>query len=230
MIDARVLDRSTVSGGWQLLRVSWPRAPAQPGQWLWLEQRGRRLCLPVRQASTAEGWLAAVLPPGRMPAALAAGTPVTLDGPHGEALLSLPPPGPVLVLGADAGVGPALAVAETPEVNVTLALLGARDSLPGRICPSRFLVDTVPAEAIAGLAGLEALDIPVRVALPGDHPGCFDGDAVSLLRHHLSALAPDRRAGLTLLAACPWGALTPWRHELEGLLAEVRISELPVAG
>lgn len=230
MTASRIVDRTPVHGGWTLLRLRWEGTEPAPGQWFRVEVGDTRLCLPVRQASSAEGWVAGVLPPGRIPTAFAAGRAATLEGPHGENLLRPAPAPPVLVLGADAGVGPALAMAEALGEAVGLVLLGAGDSLPGRICPSRFLVRTVPDAAIAGLAALESLGIPARIALAEEHPGCHEGDAVELLRHHLAALPAEHRRRLTVLACCPWGQLTPWRSELEGLVRALRVSELPVRG
>ncbi|PWG61981.1 hypothetical protein [Sediminicurvatus halobius] len=230
MTATRIVDRTPVSGDWTLLRLRWHGALPSPGQWLWAEVEGQRLCLPVRQASSEEGWVAGVLPPGQVPAAFAAGRPATLEGPHGEDLLTPAPAAPVLVVGAGAGAGPALAMAEALGEAVGLVLLGGQGSLPGRICPSRFLVRTVPDAAIAGLASLESQGIPARIALTEEHPGCYEGDAVDLLRHHLAALPADRRRRLTVLACCPWGLLTPWRSELEGLVRALRVSELPVRG
>jgi len=230
MNASRILDRSPVHGSWTLLRLSWEGTMPAPGQWLWAEADGRRLCLPVRQTSRAEGWVAGVLPPGQVPAAFATGRAARLEGPHGEDLVTPTPAAPVLVLGANAGVGPALALAEGLGEAVGLVLLGAKASLPGRICPSRFLVTSVPEAAIAGLAALESQGVPARIALAEEHPGCFEGDAVDLLRQHLAALTAERRRRLTVLACCPWGVLTPWLAEIRGLVGELRVSELPVRG
>ncbi|KAB7624459.1 hypothetical protein [Alkalilimnicola sp. S0819] len=190
MNDAPVQGLGPLAQGWQMLRLAARHPPAAPGQWLELDLQGQSLRLPVLEQHAE--WTALLLPPAlaRKLPELRPGSPCRVNGPLGPAA----PAAPVL-LADEVGLAAALHAARRQNPPPRLVLIGAADSLPFRPRPSRYLIGPKPAEAIAGIAMLEELGIPSRIAHPDGLPGCFEGDAVGLLRRWWGGLEtkPDVR-------------------------------------
>ncbi len=225
----RLLAREAVAGGWWLVRLAWNGPAALPGQYLYATLAGRRLILPARAASRREGWLASLLEPtmGGVLEALPAGC-------AGECRLGGEgvepgdgPPRRLLLLGRDAGIGPALALAETDPEAVGFAALGGDQGVPGRIQPSRFLIPGLPGAVMGALAPLEGLGVVSRVAHPAGRPGCFEGQPEELLARYVEDRAPALAQGVEVIAFGPAGTEEKLRSRLGVRVGRLRVLELP---
>lgn len=186
----------------RLLQISDPRAHRiAPGQWFALTLDGRRLCLPVLDASTAESWLAFQLPPHAVSERvqrLRYGDAVKLDGPHGQCLTPAPVNRRLVLLTDTVGTAAALFAARAGDdysVTPDLVLAEFNGPPPVRLRPSRFMVSGMPAGTIAGLAPLEDAGIASRAAQRDGLPGCYDGDLTGLLEHWLTRREASTRWG-----------------------------------
>lgn len=228
MSDARILGNGELNEGWRLVRVQRPTdAPLPaPGQWYWLEHNGERWVLPVHRAPAGADWVAGLIPPDQDAERLRPEAVIDLTGPEGEPLPSVTD-GAALIVGSGAGVGAALALAEAIEPLPWLVLLDASRGIPGRICPSRFMVRCLPAEAMAGVASLERAGIPSRIASPEGRPGCFEGSGSDMLRHLVADLSTEERAAHPLIACTSWSDIARWRGELAALVPSLHLCQLP---
>ncbi|WP_028485869.1 hypothetical protein [Thiomicrorhabdus chilensis] len=90
----------------------------------------------------------------------------------------------VLLLGADLGIAPLLHLARQASNRATgvstLALLQATENFPFMVKPARFMLGSMPAEAIGCCPLLEDWKIPNRLASITGLPGCFDGSLLEL--------------------------------------------------
>lgn len=225
----RVLANAEVRDGWRLIRLDAAGLPAAAaGQWYRLggDEQPPGSVLPVYLSHPADGWIACLLPAQDPVAALTAGGEITLDGPFGHALPERTE-APAIVCGIGAGVAPALALAERLEPTPRLLVLDGSNGIPGRLCPSRFLLAGLPEDAIAGVASLETAGVMARVADPRGRPGCFEGDAVTLLRRYAASMDAGHRLKTPLLALSPWQPLAPWQGEMERLFASVTVCGYP---
>jgi hypothetical protein len=224
-VQARVLANDEVRDGWRLIRLEISDdCAADTGQWF------RRIdapgTLPVYLRHAADGWTAVLLPPGDTASELLPGHRLTLDGPFGRPMPDTTA-APAVVCGIGPGVPAAMALAERLTPPPTLVLLDGSRGVPGRICPSRFLIAGLPEDAIAGIASLETIGVVARVADRDGRPGCFEGDTVSLLRHYAAGMDDRRRRQTPLLALSPWQPLAPWQNELQRLFASLVVSGYP---
>lgn len=225
----RVLANTEVRDGWRLIRLDSAGMPAAgPGQWyrLGLEEDAAGGVLPVYLYHPGERWLASLLPADSPIAGLRQGGEIALDGPFGRALPERVE-APALVCGIGAGVAPAMALAERLQPAPRLVVLDGSRGIPGRICPSRFLLAGLPEDAIAGVASLESAGVVARVADPRGRPGCFEGDAVSLLRQYAASMKAGSQSETPLLALSPWQPLASWQGEMERLFASVTVCGYP---
>jgi dihydroorotate dehydrogenase electron transfer subunit len=181
----RLLGNAPIANGWRLLRIEWPAA-AQPGQWLTLMLDGEAMPLPINHA--AEGWLGLLAPPALAPAlaALQPSMRYEFSAPVGTAFDLSAVQAPPVLLGSEAGMACALFAAERLTHKPRLVLLGGAQPPPFRPAPSQFMLAGLPAAAIAAAPGLEAQDIPSRIANEM-LPGCFEGLVVDLLRLWLAS-------------------------------------------
>ena len=206
MTPTALIDATPVLDHWWLLRLPWSGAPAEPGQWLWLDIDGQRIRLAVRDCHTQEQWLAGLLPGALLPGTLRPGTAVSISSLQGSAVK--PPANKrLIIVGEDLGVGPALALAERQASHTRLVIIGGRYGLPARAVPSRFLVPAVADAAIAGVASLESANIPSRIALTEERPGIFVGRPIELLQHYLQNTPVAVHEDLALIGFAPRGLL-----------------------
>lgn len=179
MPTATVLATAPSGVDFTLLRLGldWPLAPGQG-----LTLAGGRIIRALRQSQS------------RMDFLLAAG-----DELAGQTALSFaaqpsagfpsPPPGASLLIVSDGlSLAPALfAATHLPERCRVLCLHQCAAALPQPLCPSRILVHTLPAEAIATLPWFEQAGVPARLADPDGRAGCYEGCASALAQHWLRA-------------------------------------------
>ncbi|MDR9406907.1 MAG: hypothetical protein RI516_06725 [Spiribacter sp.] len=230
MIDTRLLDATPISDGWWLIRLNWNTdEPPAVGQWLWLTLAQRRVCLAIRDHHADEGWIAGILPSADVDQALHAGQAVRVSPIQGEAL-SIAADNPLMIVGEDHGIAPALALAERHQGAVRLVILGGQQGIPGRLVPSRFYIDALADCAIAGLSALESLGVASRIALSDERPGVFTGSPGELLGRYLAELTASERAALSLVAITPWGRLDTLQRGLAQDLAALHWIQLPARG
>lgn len=208
MTPTRLIDATPIADDWQLIRIPWqPNPKAEqptPGQWLWLEANDQRVCLPLRDLHAKEGWIAGVMPAALLPAGLGPGSPVHVSEMMGEPA-STPDTDSIIVVAEDVGIGAALHFAERNAEQIDLIILGGQFGIPARLVPSRFYLPTLSSTAIAGVAALEAIGVPARIALYEDRPGVYEGDALDLLGLYLSDLPASARSSITAVSFMPWG-------------------------
>ena len=133
---------------------------------------------------------------------------VPLRGPGGQPLMlhrSRPRP---LLIGAGAGIGPTLFVAERlRELAVPwrpLVLLGSTGlPFPFRPRPSVIVVPGSPTGVIACMPLLEEWGVASRLASTLDLPGCFEGPVIALADTWLSSLSPAELAEVEIFPNGP---------------------------
>lgn len=229
MTPVRLIDATPVADDWRLIRLEWHGAAPSPGQWLWLDAGGDRHCLPVRDADPQEGWLAGIVPGALSPDRLGPGVIANVSTIQGEAI-QVSGDGPLIILGEDLGIGPALAFAERHAERTRLALLGGQYGVPATLVPSRFYVPALADGAIAGIAPLESQGVAARVALGrDDRPGVYEGSVFELLGRYLSETPAEFRQSLQIIACGPWSALGQRRADLAASVGQLQVVELPSA-
>jgi hypothetical protein len=226
MTPARLLDASAVADDWRLIRLQWHDPLPGPGQWLWMDIDGRRLCLPFRDGDSSEGWIAGVIPSALLPGNPGPGHAVSLSALQGEPLVAPDGQG-LIILGQDLGIGPAMALAERCPEPTRLVVLGGQHGVPARLVPSRFYIPALVDCAIAGVGTLESLAVPSRIALTDERPGIYEGSPVDLLGRYLSDLPADQRQALAVVAIVPWGSLHGRQAGLAASVGGLRVVELP---
>jgi len=111
----------------------------------------------------------------------------------------------LLLIGADAGIAPTIALAEglrgalgsagpagsgAPTAWKPLVLLGSDQPFPFRARPSSIIVAGIPTGVIACMPLLEEWGVPCRLASHVDLPGCFEGPVTALADAWLASLGP----------------------------------------
>jgi len=228
MTRLSVIENTRVQEDWRLLRLR-PHEripPLHPGQWLRARAGGRPCVLPVHRHHEREGWIAVLLPPAAWCEALAPDDALSLEAVEGHPVDADNNEGNLIILGGDAGIGPAMALA-TRSPRPRVALFDANLGLPARIVPSRFMIPGIPPEAMAGLKPLEEAGVASRIAVPDGRPGCFEGNAVEMLRHYASTLSEETRQGITLVTLMPWRRLARWHDDLTRVFRRVDLIEFP---
>lgn len=232
MTPTRLIDATPIADDWRLIRIPWQQAaePDRPtaGQWLWLEAGDQRFCLPVRDWHAREGWVAGVMPAAALPTGLGPGSTVNVSGLMGEPA-HVPDNGSILVLAEDIAIGAALHYAERHAGQIDLMLLGGQYGVPARLVPSRFYLPTLSRHAIAGIASLEAIGVPARVALNEDRPGVYEGNVLELLGLYLSDLPANARESMTAVSFMPWGRCqtVDVKGQLQAAVGSVQWFEYP---
>lgn len=228
-INTRLLDNTAAQDGWRLLRFDASADDALAiGHWIQLAGTEAEAAVALYRFHADECWWATLVPPDHRLAPLRRGATFTIRGIHGTPLPE--PDGDTLLLGAGQGIGPILALAEAATEPPRLVCLGDASGLPVRTCPSRFVVPQLPAEVMAGVAPLEAAGVVARVAVPGERPGCYDGDTSELLRAYLAGITEtDSVAPTTLIAATPWRTLAAQHEALANRFERLTLLELPAA-
>jgi hypothetical protein len=97
-------------------------------------------------------------------------------------------PHPLLILASDTRIANALYLAKQRQTVAakTLVLLGARQVFPFIVKPARFMMPTMPAEAIGACPLLEDWGIANRLASQAGQMGCYEGRLSDLLSEWLT--------------------------------------------
>jgi len=176
------------AGGWRQLRVEQEPLAAliRPGQYLAIH--AEEAVLKAHVSGIDHEQITLLLPPAE---ALKAKLPwfgeLQLEGPLGQAWSTSQSETPAVVLAADLGIGPALALIDKLQPAPQLVMLEAGElELPFRPQPSLFIVNGLPAPVIAAVPALEAQGIPSRLADPQGSPGCYEGTLLELFQHWLA--------------------------------------------
>lgn len=82
-----------------------------------------------------------------------------------------------------------------------LLVIAQWNAAPLKLQPSRLIIPHLPPDTIAAVPLLEDWLIASRVADPTGRPGCYEGPAVELADHYLSALDWAYRATLSVWVA-----------------------------
>lgn len=123
-----------------------------------------------------------------------------------------------LLIGADGGIGPMIALAETlckAPASVgwkPLVLLGSDRPFPFRPRPSSIIVAGIPTDVIACMSLLEEWGVPCRLASHANLPGCFDGPVTALADAWLASLGPRELTQVEIFACGPAGLLAGTRE------------------
>jgi dihydroorotate dehydrogenase electron transfer subunit len=102
-----------------------------------------------------------------------------------------------LVIGAGAGIGPAIQLVEQARATTPwrpLVLLGSDTPFPFRPRPSVIVVPGIPTGVIACMPLLEEWGIASRLASTLDLPGCFEGAVTTLADVWLASLNDEELA------------------------------------
>src|SRR5690606_30121869 len=84
-----------------------------------------------------------------------------------------------------------------------IVLMGSELPFPFQLVPSALAVPGAPDEATHGMALLESLGIPSRLASNAGLPGAYPGFVPALARRLIEALPADERAKTQLLSCGP---------------------------
>lgn len=226
--DARVLAHEAHPGGQYILRLQAPACAraASPGTFVHLRCDADiplRRPLSIMAAQGDEGWIEVLYKVvGHGLAALsrtAPGQSLNLLGPIGQGFRLDPDRPRALLLGGGVGIPPLLFLADRlpPAMRAQgAAFLGSELPFPFPLVRSRLAVPGVTDPATHGLAGLEALGLPSRLASQSGLPGCFAGYVTDLARDWLRSQPAAERARMTLYACGP----TPMLRATQALARE----------
>lgn len=214
--DAEILAHDAWPGRQHVLRVAAPRASrrAEPGSFAHITCDP---CVPMRRplsimrADPEQGWLEFLYKPvgagldkltGRR-----VGERLSLLAPIGRGFFPSPSRPRVLAIGGGVGIPPMIFAAERlaarPEFHAPIVLMGSELPFPFQLVPSALAVPGAPDEATHGMALLESLGIPSRLASNAGLPGAYPGFVPALARRLIEALPADERAKTQLLSCGP---------------------------
>jgi dihydroorotate dehydrogenase electron transfer subunit len=120
----------------------------------------------------------------------------------------------LLLIGAEGGIGAAIAQAERLTSCTgwkPLLLLGSDRPFPFRARPSSVIVAGIPPDVIACMPLVEEWGIPCRLASHSDFPGCFAGPVTALADGWLSSLGPEELKEVEIFACGPAAMLNDTR-------------------
>src|SRR5690606_28484843 len=212
-----------------VLRVAAPAAArrAEPGSFAHITCDP---CVPMRRplsimrADPEQGWLEFLYKP------VGAGLEKLTARRPGERLSMLAPIGRgfspprsrprVLAVGGGVGIPPMIFAAERlaarPEFRTPIVLMGSELPFPFHLVRSALPVPGAPEDATHGMAQLEAVGIPSRLASNAGLPGAFAGYVPALARRLLEAMPDGARAETQLIGCGP----QPMLHALAILARE----------
>lgn len=213
--QAQILSHDHRAGNQHILRVRAPRAArtAEPGTFAHITCDPRiplRRPLSIMRADADEGWLEFLYKPvGPGLARLAEREPgesVSVLAPIGRGFEFSAERPRVVAIGGGVGIPPMIFVAERLHRDrrfpAPLVLMGSELPFPFDVRPSAIDVPGAPAEASHGMALLEDLEIPSRLASNAGLAGAYAGYVTELARSCLAA-EPERLRETALLACGP---------------------------
>jgi len=231
--DAEILVHEAWPGRQHVLRVLAPAAArrAEPGSFAHITCDP---CVPMRRplsimrADPDEGWLEFLYKPvGAGLEKLTARRPgerLSMLAPIGRGFFPSPSRPRVLAIGGGVGIPPMIFAAERlaarPEFRTPIVLMGSELPYPFRLEPSALAVPGAPDDATHGMALLESIGVPSRLASNAGLPGAHAGVVTALARRLLEAM-PDARRAETQLLGCGPGPM------LQALAVLAREFDLP---
>jgi len=230
--QAEILSHQQHDGGQYILRLQAPKiaARATAGSFIHLRCAPHlplRRPLSIMLSNPQQGWIELLYKVvGRGTRALSeqqVGAQLPLLGPIGNGFTLSEKHSRPLLLGGGVGMPPMLFLAsELRRLKhyKPVVFLGSELPFPFTPKPSEFLLDGLPAGAIATLPLLDDWGIPARLASRQGYAGCHDGWVTDLARGWLDQLDQDRRAQVQLYACGP-GVM------LEAVATLAREFELP---
>jgi dihydroorotate dehydrogenase electron transfer subunit len=214
--DAEILTHEAWPGRQYVLRVAAPAAArrAEPGTFAHIAcdpSVPMRRPLSIMRAAPAAGWIEFLYKPvgaglGKL-AMRSPGERLSLLAPIGRGFFPSPARPRVLAIGGGVGIPPMIFAAERlaarADFETPIVLMGSELPFPFRLAPSELPVPGAPEDATHGMALLESLGIPSRLASNAGLPGAHAGYVTSLARGLLTAMPPDALAGTQLLGCGP---------------------------
>jgi dihydroorotate dehydrogenase electron transfer subunit len=214
-IEAEVLEHQHLDGRQHILRLAAPAVTehAQPGSFVHLRCDPAiplRRPMSIMRRAVAAGWIDVLYK------AHGAGTEALTRRKSGDTLAVLGPIGKPfkldgyrrrpLLIGGGVGIPPMIFLAEHLKSRrelQPLVLMGSEVPFPFKARPSQFLIDGLPAAAIAAMALLEDWGLPSRLASGQDFAGCYRGLVTDLARAWLEALGTDVHDDVEVFACGP---------------------------
>jgi len=214
--DATILAHEAYAAEQNVLRVRAPHcaADAEPGSFAYLTCAPllpMRRPLSIMRADAKAGWVEflyrCVGAGTRLLSERAVGERLSVMGPIGRGFIPRLGRPRTLLIGGGVGIPPMIFLAERlrPMAGLyrPLVLMGSEVPFPFRPTPSRYVVDGVPADAIAGMPLLEDCGVPSRLASLQSYPGCFEGYVTDLALRWLEHLDTAARAEVAIFACGP---------------------------
>src|SRR5690606_22429537 len=227
--DAEILAHDAGPGRQFVLRAAAPPAArrAEPGSFAHITCDP---CVPLRRplsimrANPDEGWLEFLYKPvGKGLEKLTVRRPgerLSMLAPIGRGFFPSPSRPRVIAIGGGVGIPPMIFAAERlarrPEFRTPIVLIGSELPFPFDIVPTALPAPGAPQDATHGMALLESLGIPSRLASNAGLSGAFAGYVPALARRILESMPDDARAETQLLGCGPG----PMLHALAILARE----------
>ena len=230
--DGEILSHEAHAADQYVLRVWSPECArhARPGSFAHLRcdpLLPMRRPLSIMRADPGASWVEflykAVGEGTRLLAAKRPGERISVLGPIGNPFVVHPERPRPLLIGGGVGIPPMIFLGDALRHDRGVrpfAILGSEVPFPFQARPSQYLVDGLPAHAIACMPLLDDWGIPSRLASLQGYPGCFEGYVTDLARSWLSALDQAARAEVEVFACGP-------HPMLEAVAALAREFELP---
>src|SRR5690606_3749172 len=148
------------------------------------------------------------------------GERLSMLAPIGRGFFPSPSRPRVIAIGGGVGIPPMIFAAERlarrPEFRTPIVLIGSELPFPFDIVPTALPAPGAPQDATHGMALLESLGIPSRLASNAGLSGAFAGYVPALARRILESMPDDARAETQLLGCGPG----PMLHALAILARE----------
>lgn len=215
--DAEVISQTAWPGDQYVTRLRSPRCALHARAGMFAHVRcaadlPMRRPLSIMRASASEGWielLYKVVGEGlRQLGRVQPGDNVSLIGPIGRGFTVDPARPVICMIGGGVGIPPLIFLAEQLAVDSAraaqlVAFLGSELPFPFELAEQPAPLPGVPAAATRGIALLDKLGVPSRLASQAGHAGCFDGLVTGLADAWLSSLSVAERDRVVIAACGP---------------------------
>jgi dihydroorotate dehydrogenase electron transfer subunit len=213
--EAEILSNICHPGAQYVMRVKAPGIAqrARAGSFAHIQvdpQRPLRRPISIMRTDSASGTVEvlykAVGEGTRLLARRCAGEKLSVLGPIGRPFTLEPARPRPLLIGGGVGMPPMVFLADELRKEPgfkPFVILGSEVPFPFTPRPSQFVVEGVPAGAIAAMPLLEDWGVASRLTSRQDLPGCFNGYVTDLARAWLDALAPAQQREVEIFACGP---------------------------